>query len=108
MKVQTAVLLVAAVLAGAFFSARAQESGDALAGRGVARESCATCHGVLKGEQHSPSGAAPPFQAIAVVPGMTAMALRSALLSPHHTMPNIILSPRDLADVVAYILSLAR
>jgi hypothetical protein len=52
--------------------------------------------------------AAPPFEAIAAVPGIGAQALRSALASPHHRMPNVDLAPGDLADVVAYILSLKR
>jgi hypothetical protein len=37
---------------------------------------------------------------------MTAIALTVALQTSHATMPNIILSPDDRRDVIAYILSL--
>jgi hypothetical protein len=37
---------------------------------------------------------------------MTATALRVFLTSSHPKMPNLILSPQQTADVIAYILSL--
>jgi hypothetical protein len=45
---------------------------------------------------------------IATVPGMTAAALLAALQTSHRerTMPNLILPPNELRDVVAYVLSL--
>lgn len=87
-------------------AAWAQESGDARAGRAFARGTCATCHAVQKGETNSVNAEAPPFEAVAAVPGISAIALRAVLTSPHHRMPNIVLAPADMADVVAYILSL--
>ncbi|MBI4276173.1 MAG: c-type cytochrome [Rhizobiales bacterium] len=99
-------LVTVSLLAANAGAAWAQESGDARAGRAFARGTCATCHAVQKGETHSAVAEAPPFEAIAAVPGMSAIALRSVLTSPHHRMPNIVLTPADMADVVAYILSL--
>jgi hypothetical protein len=37
---------------------------------------------------------------------MTAMALRVALQTSHAMMPNIMLEPDELRDVIAYIVSL--
>jgi len=48
----------------------------------------------------------PAFCDIANVPGMTAAALRVFLTSSHPKMPNLILTPEEIADVTAYILSL--
>jgi hypothetical protein len=48
---------------------------------------------------------APRFQAIASIPGMTAIALSAALNTSHHSMPNIMLAPDEQADIIAYILS---
>jgi len=38
--------------------------------------------------------------------GMTAMALRVFLTTSHPKMPNLILAPEQITDVIAYILSL--
>ena len=43
---------------------------------------------------------------IANTSGMTATALTVWLQTSHPTMPNIILEPNDVSNVVAYILSL--
>ena len=83
----------------------AQELGDLKRGLAVAVETCAACHGVRRNEK-SIDARAPTFTAIAAVNGMSAMALNVALQSPHRAMPNIMLDPRDRADVIAYILCL--
>ena len=49
---------------------------------------------------------APDFQTIANTPGMTATALRAFLQTPHPKMPNLILTPDQSADVIAFLLSL--
>jgi len=84
----------------------AQEAGDTQAGLRLAREVCAACHAVLKGEVNSPHRQAPPFERIAQVPGMTTTALTVALRTSHETMPNIMLESQDLRDITAYITSL--
>ena len=84
----------------------AQEVGSAGRGLALAQQVCARCHAVQKQQTQSPNNDAPAFQDIASVPGMTAIALSAALHTPHQTMPNLILDPDELADIVAYILSL--
>jgi mono/diheme cytochrome c family protein len=86
------------------FRAFAQEGnvGDGLA---VAQQTCSTCHATRKG-QLSPNASAPTFEAIANVPGMTAIALQAFLQTSHRSMPNLILSADERRNVVAYILSL--
>jgi mono/diheme cytochrome c family protein len=85
---------------------RSQESGAVLAGHLVAQRLCAECHAVERGQVRSPARNAPPFQAVVAVPGMTSIALRATLSTSHRTMPNIMLPPDELSDVVTYILSL--
>jgi len=84
----------------------AQEVGSAARGLALAQQLCAECHAVQKQQNKSPNGNAPAFQTIASVPGMTATALSVALHTSHETMPNVVLDPNELPDVVAYILSL--
>jgi mono/diheme cytochrome c family protein len=87
-------------------STAAQEVGQPEAGRVLAQQICADCHAVLRGQASSPRAGAPTFERIAAVPRMTAAALTVALRTSHRTMPNIMLEPRELDNVVAYILSL--
>jgi cytochrome c len=82
-----------------------QELGTAQRGLDLAQNTCAVCHSIRKGET-SANRQAPPFDAIAEVKGMSAMALNVALLSSHRSMPNIVLDAKERADVVAYILTL--
>ncbi len=98
MTLAAAMLLVVPVAA-------AQEA-DVDAGAAYAGEICAPCHAVLANEQHSPLPQAPTFQSVADTPGMTELALSVWLQSSHPTMPNIILKPDDMRNVVAYIRSL--
>ena len=98
-------VVAAAMLLGSAHAALAQE-GDATAGQAYAKEVCAACHAVLPNEQISPLAQAPTFQKVANMPGMTEMALSVWLQTSHPTMPNIILKPDDLRNVVAYIVSL--
>ncbi len=88
--------------------ARAQDVGHAAAGLALARQICSECHAVERTQPLSPNPAAPRFEAIANVSGMTAMALSAALQSPHRTMPNVMLNATELSYIVAYILSLQR
>ena len=101
---RTAISIVS-MLAG-LASAAAQEAGDPRLGLDVARESCASCHAVLRVEDRSPNPNAPSFSHIANVPGMSAMALHVALQSPHKTMPNLMFEPDELRNLIAYILTL--
>ena len=82
-----------------------QELGNAQRGLDLAQSTCAVCHGTRKGKT-SANRQAPPFDAIAQVKGMSAMALNVALLSSHRSMPNIVLDAKERAGVIAYILTL--
>jgi mono/diheme cytochrome c family protein len=81
------------------------QEGDASAGSTVARDTCAVCHAIRKG-QESTNANAPAFDKIASVPGMTMIALQATLQTSHKSMPNFILSTEDRRNVAAYILSL--
>lgn len=96
------------VVIGLATAARAQATGDPVAGAAYAKQVCGQCHAVLANEQLSPLLQAPTFQAAADTPGMTATALTVWLQSSHPTMPNIVLAPNDRDNVIAYILSLKR
>jgi mono/diheme cytochrome c family protein len=92
---------------GVVTTVQAQDAGDIRQGRRLALNICASCHAVHASESLSPHAAAPSFRAIAHTPGMTATALTVWLTAhPHHRMPNLILSGRQVRDVSAYILSL--
>ena len=101
-------LLLAAWIASltAITPGQAQQMG--LPGRGLelARQLCAHCHTVERQPARSPNENAPSFQAIAAVPGMTSIALSAALNTSHRTMPNIMLTAEEQADIIAYVLSL--
>ena len=95
-----------AALAATTLSAYAQD-GDIAAGRSFARATCSVCH-VVEAEQQRPPrriviGRA--FRNIANTRNMTATALRRSLMTSHPKMPNPIVTPEQMADVIAYILS---
>ncbi|MBL8675022.1 MAG: c-type cytochrome [Rhodospirillales bacterium] len=96
----TAAALLAAAAAGA------QEHGQARRGLALAQMRCAACHAVDATPRRSPRLDAPAFATIAATPGMTATALLASLQTSHQTMPDLILEPDDMADVIAHILSL--
>lgn len=84
----------------------AQTLGDRAQGRDLARQVCAECHAVGASPSVSPNPNAPPFELIANLPGMTSIALTAALRTSHREMPNVILKPDELSNIIAYILSL--
>jgi mono/diheme cytochrome c family protein len=94
------------VLACAAGFARAQDSGNPLKGEAFARQVCAECHAVQRGQRRSPNAQAPAFDEIAATPGMTSIALAAALRTSHRLMPNIVLSDDELRNITAYILRL--
>lgn len=98
--------LVAAILGFAAAPAIAAEIGNAKNGMSIAREVCARCHLVERADQSDPVQGVPSFQEVAYRPSTTELSLRVFLRSPHKDMPNLILSEDDLADVIAYIMSL--
>ena len=97
-----------AALAATTLNAHAQNGGDIAAGHSFAREACSACHVVEAEQQHLPRRIfiGPAFRNIAKTPGMTGPALRLFLTTSHPKMPNPIVTPEQMADVIAYILSL--
>src|SRR5262245_23701475 len=95
------------ILAGASVCAQdaEQDARDARQGRIFAERVCITCHGVQPG-QPSVAAGAPNFQTIATTPGISPLALRVVLETPHHSMPNFPFSEEERRTVIAYILSL--
>jgi mono/diheme cytochrome c family protein len=98
------LILVSTIFAGGG-SLNAQQIGDIGEGRRLAEADCAQCHGVDK-NAYSSNPAAPTFDDIANIPGMTGRALIVALRTSHRSMPNVVVKDRDADNLVAYILSL--
>lgn len=94
--------LATTITANAF----AQASSNVAAGQALATRVCAQCHKVARNQPATPRSAAPDFAAIANMRSTTEMSLHAFLSSPHPTMPNLILSPEQQDDVIAFILSL--
>jgi mono/diheme cytochrome c family protein len=86
--------------------AGAQEVGDAGKGLAYARSVCAACHNVFDSDAASPDRLAPSFKKIANTPGMSITALTVWSRSVHPMMPNLIIDPRDMDNLIAYFLSL--
>jgi mono/diheme cytochrome c family protein len=87
--------------------AHAQTAGNPTSGQRFALQTCTPCH-VVTPDQLSPPRFAigPDFPTIANTSGMTETALHLFLTHPHPRMPNLMLSPQEQDNVVAYILSL--
>lgn len=83
--------------------------GDPKRGKDFALQACSVCH-LVAPEQLAPRRIArqPSFQAIANAEGMNAMKLQALLTTPHPIMPNLILTPEEASDVIAYIMTLRR
>lgn len=78
---------------------------DAAAGAGLAREVCAKCH-VVAADQMIDPGIGPSLLEVAEHPATTELSLRAFLRTPHATMPNLMLTPEETDDVIAYLLTL--
>ena len=102
----TGRVTLATVLVAAALHAHAQD-GDVTAGHAFAREACKACH-MVEAKQRAPRliSIGPAFREIADTRGITATSLRVFLTTSHPKMPNLILTPEETADVIAYILSL--
>lgn len=83
--------------------------GNAASGRGFAAANCTECHATepKPARSISPAGA-PSFLAVANAKTTTALGLNVFLVTPHSTMPNIMISEQDRQNVVAYIMSMRR
>ncbi len=80
--------------------------GDAQDGHSLALEVCSGCHKVEQAERGVSPDGAPAFQDIADDPGVTETALHVFFRTPHENMPDLILTPAETDDAIAYILGL--
>jgi cytochrome c len=102
----SSIALLAPLLANG--QARAQPTDQPRQGLVLARQICAQCHAVEPGSLGSPNPAAPRFEDIANIPGMTAAAISATLHTSHRTMPNVMLDSDQTGAIIAYLLSLKR
>jgi mono/diheme cytochrome c family protein len=80
--------------------------GDAGQGHALARQVCAECHRVEKGQKSRKLSPAKSFQDVANNPARTELSLRVFLRTPHRNMPNLVLSTAETDNIIAYIHSL--
>lgn len=80
--------------------------GDPMVGRDLALRACAECHAVPGRQGATVTDATPSFVTIARSLTSTELGLRVFLQTPHPPMPNLLLTRREIDDVVSYILSL--
>ena len=85
----------------------AQAFGDAIAGREIAAAWCAGCHRI-SAQDRDVNRVPPDFGAIARMPSMTELALRVFLQTPHGKMPRYQFSPKEMDDIIAYVLGLGK
>lgn len=103
MRAQFGALMVAAAAMVVAWPVLSQELGRARQGQQLAETVCAECHAVKRGAIRSPNDHAPTFETIVQTPGMTPMAIRVWLRSAHREMPNIMLQPDEVDNVIAYL-----
>lgn len=102
-----AVVLVALTLPLRGVPAWAEDvRGDVVAGRALATKTCARCHSLSAAQRRERLYHAPGFDEIAAKPQTTAISLRAFLQSSHPTMPNLVLTPQERDNVIAFIMSL--
>lgn len=94
----------ALVVLGTVLPALAQEEGDPEAGQELASKLCSNCH--IVGTEAVGSDVAPPFPVIAKDPELTFSELHAWLSPMHVILPNLALTPKQIADINAYLDSL--
>jgi hypothetical protein len=76
-------------------------------GKDLAEKLCTNGHLIGSGQQQAQANAdVPSFHEIANREGQTTGAITTRIMLPKHPMPTIPLTKAELADLVAYILSL--
>jgi mono/diheme cytochrome c family protein len=79
--------------------------GNPSRGLALSERWCSQCHGVTPNEG-SHNADAPRFVDVAAEPSVTEYSLRVFFRTPHATMPNFVLNPDDIEDIISYILSM--
>jgi mono/diheme cytochrome c family protein len=111
---RAAALALALWSAATVASAADEPPGDVKTGLKLSLEKCTECHVVAKAQPTPPKIPAVSFTAVADRASVTTETLTKFLQTTHRTieepynMPNPNLSPKETADIVAYILSLAQ
>ena len=104
-----AVMLVGCALAS-FLGLRHSQAedmiGNPVAGHELALNVCSECHWASEEQFVIPENEAPSFFQLADDPAYTPIGLRVALQTPHNNMPNLMLTPQETDDVIAYIMEL--
>jgi mono/diheme cytochrome c family protein len=95
------ILSMLALLAFVRPAAAQQEGGDPAAGQELASQLCAACH--IVGTEEVGSDVAPPFPVIARDPDMTLTELHAWIGPAHPMLPNLALTPQQIADINAYL-----
>lgn len=106
-RLSVAILTVALTLAAG--AASAADKSPEKRGRAIARDSCASCHAVEANRAASPVARAPPFSSVEMqhTAGLEGR-LANLTAKGHYGMPPITLDAGQVADLRAYIESLAR
>ena len=99
-----ALALIALLAAGPAWAAG--DTTVTAAGQRLAQQWCAECHVVTGLEAPPAIDDVPTFRTVANDPSVTELSLRAFLKTPHPPMPNFILTPEQMDEIVAYILSL--
>lgn len=81
------------------------ELGDKDKGHAYAQKFCTDCHAIEK-DENLLLGDIPTFQEVANSEGMSPRALSVWLRTSHPNMPDFIIAPEDIDNIVAYIMSL--
>ena len=98
-----ALVLISLLAAGPVF---AQPYGDAAAGGRLAAMWCTNCHQIGPMPGNRASDAIPSFRAVANMPSTTALSIRVFLRTSHPTMPDLMLTEKQIDDIGSYILGL--
>jgi mono/diheme cytochrome c family protein len=107
MHIQTCLIAVASLIAALGGANAADLPGDPIVGRDISEDWCGECHDVAPDGVDVFEGV-PAFQSLADDPAFTERALRVFFQSPHDAMPDVMPTPAQTDDIIAYILSLKK
>jgi len=97
----------AAALGAGLLQAGPAQAGDPAAGKALALQWCSACHVVADDQATASSVSLPSFFDMARDPDWSEETLATFLANPHPQMPNMSLGNMEIANLAAYIGSLA-
>jgi len=103
---RVAMLAIAALVTGVLPSGTAL-AGDPATGKALALQWCSACHVVADDQAVASSVSLPSFFDMAKDPDWSEEKLATFLANPHPQMPNMSLGNTEIANLAAYIGSLA-